>query len=324
MGYDFMPMTCSVVRMLPVVLTALSAGIVCSQEYPSQPIRMIGSSPGGGSDLVMRLIAPTLKASLGQSVIIDNRPSLLIGEIGFKAPPDGYTLIVVGNSFITANLLRDTPWDPVRDFSPVTLADAGPSVLIVHPSVPVKSVKELIALAKARPRELNYASGAPGSTAHLAAELFRTMAGIAMVWVPYKDNGPGMMSMIAGETQVMFKDAAGVEPQMKAGRVRALAVTSAQPSALFPGLPTVAAAGVPGYEALTIDAVLVPAKTPATIINRLNQEIVRALNEANAKQTLFNSGVVVVGSSPEELGIFLKSSVARWGKVIKDSGIRVN
>jgi tripartite-type tricarboxylate transporter receptor subunit TctC len=313
-----------VVGMIAVGPMVLGAGAASGQQYPNQPIRMVGSLPGGGSDLVMRLIEPALRGSLGQPVIVDNRSSILLGDIGSQAPPDGYTLIVVGTSFMIGHLLRETSWDPVRDFLPVTLADAGPSVLIAHPSLPVQSVKELIALAKARPRELNYATGAPGSTAHLAAELFKEMAGITMVWVPYKDNGPGMMSMIAGETQVMFKDAAGVEPQMRAGRVRALAVTSAQPSALFPGLPTVAAAGVPGYEALTIDAVLVPAKTPATIINRLNQEIVRALNQANAKQTLFNSGVVVVGSSPEELGNFLKSSVAKWGKVIKDAGIRAN
>jgi tripartite-type tricarboxylate transporter receptor subunit TctC len=321
---SFMAIRRFVPGMLSVGLIVLGVGTACGQDYPSQPIRLVGSSPGGGSDLVMRLIAPTLRNALGQPVVIDNRPTILLGEIGSKAPPDGYTVIVVGNSFYIGHLLRETPWDPVRDFLPVTLADAGPSVLIVHPSLPVKSVKELIALAKARPKQLNFATGAPGSTAHLAAELFKGMAGINMIWVPYKDNGPGMMSVIAGETQLIFKDAAGVLPQMKAGRVRGLAVTSAQPSPLFPGLPPIADAGLPGYEALTTDAIVVPARTPTAIVNRLNEEIVRALNEANTRQTLFNSGVVVVGSSPEEFGAFLKASIAKWSKVIKDAGMRVN
>jgi tripartite-type tricarboxylate transporter receptor subunit TctC len=307
-----------------LVALVIAAGAVCAQDYPTQPIRLVGSSPGGGSDLVMRLIAPTLRAALGQPVVIDNRSSILIGDIGSKAPPDGHTVIVVGNSFIIQNLLRETAWDPVRDFLPVTLADAGPSVLIVHPSVPAKSVRDLIALAKSRPGEINYASGAPGATSQLAAELFKSMAGVKMVWVPYKDNGPGVMSVVAGQTQVMFANTPGVEELAKAGRVRVLAVTSAQPSPVFPGAPSIADAGVPGYEALTIDAVVVPARTPAAIVNRLHQEIVRALNEPATKKTLLNSGVVAVGSSPEELGAFIKSSIAKWSKVIREAGIRAN
>jgi hypothetical protein len=204
------------------------------------------------------------------------------------------------------------------------LADAGPSVLITHPSVPVRSVRDLIALAKARPGDLNYASGAPGATSQLAAELFKSMTGVRIVWVPYKDNGPGVLSVIAGQTQVMFANTPGIEELAKAGRVRILAVTTLQPSPVFPGVPTVADAGVPGYESLTIDAVVVPARTPAAIVNRLNQEIVRALTEPGTKKTLFNSGVVVVGSSPEELGAFIKSSIAKWSKVIKEAGIRAN
>jgi tripartite-type tricarboxylate transporter receptor subunit TctC len=234
-------------------------------------------------------------------------------------------MIVVGTSFFTGHLLRDTSWDPIRDFLPVTLACAGPSVLVVHPSVPAKSIKELIALAQVRPGEINYATGAPGSTAHLATELLKAMAGgIKLTWVPYKDNGPGLRSVIAGETQMMITNMPGIEPLIKAERVRALAVTSAKPSPLLPGVPAMADAGVPGYEALSVDGMVVPARTPAAIINRLNQEIVRALNEPNTKQTLFRSGVVVVASTPEEFGSFMKASVAKWGKVIKEAGIRVN
>ena len=307
-----------------LVFFLLAAGAAFAQDYPSQPIRLIGSSPGGGSDTVMRLIAPTLRAALGQPVVIDNRSSILIGDIGAKSPPDGHTVIVVGNSFIIQNLMRDTAWDPVRDFLPVTLADAGPSVLITHPSVPVKSVRDLVALAKARPGDLNYASGAPGATSQLAAELFKSMAGVKIVWVPYKDNGPGVLSVLAGQTQIMFANAPGVEELAKAGKVRILGVTTARASPVFPGVPSIAEAGVPGYEALTIDAIVVPARTPAAIVNRLNQEIVRALNEPGTKKTLFNSGVVVVGGTPEELGAFIKSSIAKWSKVIKEAGIRAN
>jgi tripartite-type tricarboxylate transporter receptor subunit TctC len=294
-----------------------------AQDYPIQPVRFVGSSPGGGADLVMRLIAPSVKTALGQPIVIDNRATILLGDIGSKAAPDGYTVVCIGNSVLIGHLLRETQWDPIRDFAPVTLADAGPSVLIVHPSLPVRSVKDLIALAKARPGQLNFATGAPASTGHLAASLFKSMAGINMAWVPYKDNGPGMMSVIAGETQLMFKDAAGLVPQVKAGRIRALAVTSAKPSPLLAGLPSIAeAGGLPGYEVLTIDAFVVPARTPAPIVTRLHDAIVRALNEPDAQRTLFNSGVVAVGSSPEELGAFMQTSIEKWRKVIKEAGIR--
>ena len=319
-----MSMACLVRAMFPVGLIVLAVGGAHAQDYPNQPIRMMGSSPGGSADLIMRLIEPTLRRSLGQPIVIDNRATILLGELGAKAPPDGYTMVVVGTSFFTGHLLRDTSWDPIRDFLPVTLAAAGPSVLVVHPSVPAKSVKELIALAKARPGEINYATGAPGSTAHLATELLKAMAGINVTWVPYKDNAPGLRSVMAGETQMMVTNIPGIEALMKAGRVRALAVTTTKPSPLLPGVPAMAEAGVPGYEALSADGMVVPARTPAAIINRLNQEIVRALQEPNTKQTLFNSGVVSVGSTPEEFGAFMKASVAKWGKVIKDSRIRVN
>jgi tripartite-type tricarboxylate transporter receptor subunit TctC len=222
------------------------------------------------------------------------------------------------------HLLRETPWDPVRDFLPVMLADAAPSVLLVHPSLPVKSVKELIALSRARPGQLNYASGTPGSSPHLATELFKGMSKSSMVWVPYKSNGLGLLSLIAGETHVMFKDAAGVDAHVKARAVRPLAVTSAQPSPLFPSLPTIAAAGVPGYEALAVDAFFVPAKTPAAVISLLNQEIARALNQPGVRETLFANGVIVIAGSPEELGSFMQAEIVKWGKVIRDAGIRVD
>jgi len=305
-------------------LIGLNAGVVSGQEYPNQPIRMVGSSPGGGSDLVMRLIAPSLRESLGQPIIIDNRPGNVLGEVGSKTPPDGYTVIVVGTSFMIGHLLRTTTWDPERDFVPVTLADAGPNVLVVHPSVPVKSVKELIAMAKSRPGQLNYATGPPGSSLHLGAELFKAMAGVNMVWVPYKGGGQAAASVLAGETEVVFAEAAASAAQIKAGRLRALAVTSLQPSPLFPGMPTVASAGLPGYELLGVDAIVAPARTPPAIVQRLNQEMVRALNLASVKEALFSTGVVVVAGPPEDLGKFMRSEIVKWGKVIKDANIKLD
>ena len=299
-------------------------GAATAQEFPSQPIRLIGPLAGGGSDLVMRLIAPSLRVALGQPVIVDNRPALLIPEIGVKLPPDGHAVLVLGSSFMTAPMLRETTWDPLRDFAPVTLADTAPSVLLTHPSLPVQSVKDLIALSKARPNDINYASGTPGSSAHLAGELFKNLSGARMTLVAYKSQGQAILSLIGGETHVMFKDAAGVDAFIKARSLRALAVTTAEPSPLFPALPTLAASGVPGYEALAIDAFYVPAKTPLAIINRLNQEITRALHQPDVKQTLFNSGMVVATGTPEQLGAFVKTEIAKWSKVIKAAGIRMN
>lgn len=295
-----------------------------AQEFPAQAIRMIGPLAGGGSDMVMRLVAPYLRTAFGQPVVVDNRPALLIPEAAAKMPADGHTVVVLGSSFMIGPLLRETTWDPVRDFAPVTLADSAPSVLLVHPSVPAKSVKELVALSTARPSDLNYATGTPGSSPHLAAELFKNLAGAKMTMVAYKSNGLGVMSLMQGETHVMFKDAPGVDQFVKARKVRALAVTSAEPSPLFPDLPTIAQAGVPGYDAIAIDAFYVPARTPTAVINRLNQEITRALNQPDVKGTLFKNGMVVAAGTPEQLGTFLKSEIAKWGKVIKEAGIRLN
>ena len=312
-----------IARAFSISLMMLVAHAVCGQNYPDKPVRLLGSLPGGGSDLLMRLIAPPLATFLGQPVVIDNRPANLLGEIGSKAPPDGYTAIVVGTSFVIGPLLFKTSWDPLRDFAPITLVDRAPNLLVVHPSVPAKSVKELIALAKTKPGQLNYASGAIGGGPHLSGELFKSMAGVNIVHIPYKGNPPALTNLIAGEVQMMFPNTSAAMPYVKSGRLRAVAVTSAQPSPLVPGLPTVAASGLPGYESSTMDAVVAPAKTPATIINRLHQDIVRVLAQAPVQETLFNQGTVVVGSTPEELEKFFKSETVKWGKVIKEAGIRV-
>jgi tripartite-type tricarboxylate transporter receptor subunit TctC len=303
-------------------LIAFTAGFASAQEFPNKPIRIVTGAAGGGSDFGARLIAQGISASLGQQVIVDNRGGIIPNEVVSKSPPDGYTLLFSGQSLWIVPLMQSAPYDPIRDFSPVAIATSSPNVLVVHPSLRVKSVKELIALARSRPGELNYGSGAAGSAPHLAMELFKNMAGLKIVWVPYKGVALAFTDLLGGQLQVMFPAIGLVTPHIKAGRVIVLAVTSAEPTALIPGYPTVAASGLPGFVVASVDGVLAPAKTPAAIINRLNQEIVRYLNTADAKKRFFDSGGDVVAGSAEEFAAIIKSETAIWGKVIKEAGIR--
>ena len=307
---------------LPLVF--LCATIACAQTYPTKPVRIVTGGPGSNGDFTSRLIAPGMTAALGQQVLVDNRPSgIILGEIVAKAPPDGHTLLVTGSSFWLAPFLQsNVAWDPLRDFAPVTLAATSPNLIVVHPSLPAKSVTELVALAKARPGELNYASGTTGSTPHLAAELFNAMARVNIVRINYKGAGQAMTDLIGGHVQVMFPNAGGAAPHVKSGRLRAIAVTTAQPTALFPGLPTVAASGLPGYEAEVLNGIFAPAKTPAAIISRLNQEIVPILNRADVREKLFNSGIEVIANPPEKLTAAMKNEMNVWGKLIRELGIR--
>ena len=312
-----------VVRMISLGMIFLGTAAASGQDYPNKPIRWVTSAPGGGGDFLSRLIAQGISGSLGQPVIVDNRAGAVIsGTIVSKALPDGYTLLMQSGALWIAPLLQNTPYDPVRDFSPITLAVNSPNILVVHPSLPVKSVKELIALAKARPGELNYGTGGTGSSPHLAAELFKAMAGVNIVRIAYKGGGPALNALIGGEVQMTI-DGTQLVPHIKSGRLRALAVTSLQPTALVPNLPAVAES-LPGYESVLILSIWTPAKTPVAIINRLNQEIVRFLKTAEVKEQLFKAGVEVVGSSPEELAATVKSEMAKMGKLIKDAGIKVN
>jgi tripartite-type tricarboxylate transporter receptor subunit TctC len=314
---------CLAVGLIPVCLAVLNVQVALAQDYPSKPIRLVTPPPGGGSDFAARLIAQGLAgSSLGQPLVIENRPLIVTPELVYKAPPDGYTLLFAGSSFMIGHLLQERPYDPVRDFSPVTLVSVSPNIVLVHPSLPVKSVKELIALAKSRPGELNYSSGALGSTQHLSAELFKIMAGVNIIQIPYPGTGPGLVGLIGGHTQLLIGPASSAAPHVKAGRLRALAVTSAQPSPLVPGVPTVAASGLPGYEVVGVDAIFAPAKTPGAILNRLSQEIRRAVNRPEVKEKFFESGAEVVGSPPETLANTLRSEIAKWGRVIKEAGIR--
>jgi len=305
-----------------LVLACGTGAALAQDTYPSKVIRIVAPATGGGSDVVGRMIAPGLAASLGQQVIIDNRGAIA-SEIVAKAPPDGYTLLVNGSPLWLLPVIRPgTPWDAPRDFAPITLAVSSPSMLVVHPSVPVKNAKELIALAKRNPGKLNYAAGTLGAAPHLAGELFKSMAGVNIVRVPYKGSGPGLLGVMTGEVEFMFPGAASAWTYVKQGKLKGLAICSAQPSALFPGVPTLSATGLPGYESISPQALVAPAKTPAAIVNRLNQEIVRVLNGPELKERLANGGMEVVGNSPEQFAAAMKSDIARVRQLVKDAGIR--
>ena len=309
--------------MTTVAAMVFGAGVASGQDFPNKSIRVVTAAVGGGADFVARLVAQEIAGGLGQQVIVDNRTGGTVqAEIVAKAPPDGYTLLAATGAFWTFPLMQKVPYDPVRDFSPVSLTVSAPSVLVIHPSVGANSVKELIALAKAKPGSLNYASGPSGSSNHLASELFKSLAGLNIVRIAYKGSGPGTVAVIGGEAQMIITSPNTVAPHVKAGKLRALAVTSAQPSVLVPDLPTMAAAGVPGYESVSRDAIFAPAKTPAAVINRLNQEIVRALNRADVKEKFLKAGTETVGSSPQQLAVWLKAEMARLGKLIKVAGIK--
>ena len=306
-----------------VSITVFCPSISGAQEYPNKPIRIIMGQPGSGPDLVGRLIARGISPALGQQVIVDNRAGVLAIEAVIKAPPDGYTLLFFGpTAWLGPLLLSNVSWDPLRDLSTVTLAAWSPNILTVHPSMPVKSVKELIAFAKARPGELNYASGASGGSNHLAAELFKSMANVNIVRVPYKGSASAVVAVIGGETHLMFPDAGSGRPHIKSGKLRALAVTSPKPSELVPDVPTMAAAGLPGCESQIILGMFTPTKTPAAIVNLLNREVVRALHSAEAKERLSRAGMEAVGSSPVEFAATIRAETAKWGKLISEAGLR--
>ncbi len=307
-------------------LIVTSAGPAHGQAFPNKPLRLVTVGAGGGSDLMARIITRDLAPALGQPVVIENRAGGVIAiETVAKAAPDGYTILFYSSSVWVLPLLQAMPYDPVKDFSPITAAASSPTVLVVHPSVAAKSVPELIALAKAKPGELNYATGASGTATHLPGELFKAMAGVNIVRVPYKGTAPALNDVIGGHVQVMFCTPEAVSSHIRSGRVRALAVTSAQPSALFPGLPTVAAAGgLPGYESTVSYHFFAPARTPANIIKQLNQEIARVLAKPDVKERFQSGGVEAAGSSPAYVTAIMKSEIARWSKVIKAANIRAD
>jgi tripartite-type tricarboxylate transporter receptor subunit TctC len=306
-----------------VAMMVLGAGTAAGQSYPVKPVRIVTAPAGAGNDFVARMIALGIAGGLGQQLVVDNRPASLVGEIVAKSPPDGYTLLAIGSVLWLTPFLQDhVAYDPVKDFAPVSFTARSVNLLVVHPSIPATSVKQLVALAKARPGQLNYATGATGASNHLAAELFKSMARVELVRIPYKGSGPAMNDLVSGQVQLMFPTTAAGMPHVKSGRLRALGVTSLQPSPLAPGLPTVAASGLPGYESVVIYALLAPARTPETVINRLHGELVQLRQSGAAAEKFAGVGVEVVAGSPADLAAVMKSEMTRVGKLIKDAGIR--
>ncbi len=306
-------------------LTLCGAGAAYAQAYPAKPIRIVVTGVGSGGDFAARLIGQGVSGALGQQIIVDNRGSgNLPAEIVARAAPDGYTLCLSAAPLWITPFLRKTPYDPVRDFAPITLVVTSPNILVVHPSLPVTSVKELIGLVRARPGALNYATSGIGASSFLAAELFKSMVHADMTRVNYKSGSLALTELISGQVQLMFANAGLVGSHLESRRLKALAVTSAQPSVLAPGLPTVAAGGLPGYELVSIQGLFAPAGTPQAVIARLNQEIVAFLRRPDTRQKFLAAGVEALGSTPEELAAAVKSEMARLGKVIQAAGIKLD
>jgi tripartite-type tricarboxylate transporter receptor subunit TctC len=279
---------------------------------------------GASTDLAARTLALGLTDSVGWNVVVDNRGSTIVAcEIVARAPADGYTILVMTDGLWRGPLFQKMPFDPVKDFAPIVMVSRSPNILVVHPSVPAKSVQELIAVAKAKPGQLNYGAGAIGASTHLAAELFKIMAGVDIVHVPYKSSGQAVTALLSNQIQVVFGTSGGVTPHIKAGRLRALAVSTAQPTDLSPGLPTIAAAGnLPGYESASTAAVFGPAGLSPALVKRLNAEMNRALARPEVKERFFNLGVDVIGGTPEQAAAFVKADMATTARIIKEGGIR--
>jgi len=299
-----------------------------ADAYPAKPVRfVVAFPPGGGTDIIARAIAQKLAERIAQQVVVDNRPGAG-GNIGTdivaKSAPDGYTMLMgsAGPLAINASLFGKMPFDPIKDLAPVTLAASTPNVLVVHPSLRAATVKELIALAKARPGEINFASSGHGTPAHLAGELFNSMVGVKMVHVPYKGAAPALADLLGGQVQLMFSTMPPALPHVKDGKLRALAVTSAKRSPAAPDLPTLDEIALPGFEANTWHGVVVPAGTPATIVARLNREIVAILHLPDVVERFSSQGAEALGSTPEEFAAYIRSETLKWAKVVRDSGAK--
>jgi tripartite-type tricarboxylate transporter receptor subunit TctC len=298
--------------------------------FPNKPIRLvIPYPPGGGMDTIARPFAQRLSANLGQQVVVDNRGGAngAIGmEIVARANPDGHTIGFALSAQLAINpgLYKKLPYDPVKDYAPITLFAEGVYLLVIHPAVPAKSVKELIALARAKPNGLAIASSGNGSGGHLAAGLLMSMTGTRMLHVPYKGGGPAIVALLAGEVQALFATYAVSRGHIAAGRLRALGVSTTRRPAAIPDIPTIAEAGVPDYDSSPWYAYVAPVGTPRAVVAQLNREILRALNHPEYRKMLFASAIEPIGSSPEKLGRFIKSEIVKWAKVIKDAGVRVD
>jgi len=300
-----------------------------AQDYPTKPLRLIAPfAPGGPTDLFARLMGAKLGERLGQPVLVENRPGSggsVGAEVAAKAAPDGYTLILVSSSFaVNATLYPKLPYDTLKDFAPVTLLASAPFVLVAHTSVPADSVRELIALAKAKPGALNYGSGGSGSGPHIVAELFKSQASVDIVHIPYKGTGPLIAALVAGDVQLAFGNMFALVPQVKSGRLKAIAVTGRERSSALPEVPTVGESGLPGFEAVGVHGLLAPAGTPKRVIDRLNAECVAILRSPEMRAQLASDGADAVGNTPEQYTGQIAAEMHKWSKLIVERGIRAD
>jgi tripartite-type tricarboxylate transporter receptor subunit TctC len=312
-----------------IVITLAAAGAIpvgpaCAQTF-QRPLRFVTTEPGGSGDFLARLLAKGMSGSVGQQVIVENRAGFMSIETVMRSQPDGHSMLIYSSTLWIVPLIRnDLAWNALRDFTPIALAMSTPTVLAVHPAVPATTVKDLISLAKSKPGALNYSASAAGSANHLAAELFKSMAGVNIVNVPYKGAGPALNALMAGEVQVMFPAAGSVAPHLQSGRIRGLAVASMKPSALLPGMPTISDTGLPGYELVTVTGVFGSAGMNPKLVERLNREIVTVVNEQETKERLLKSALEAVGGSAAQLAAAMKSETVKFAKVIRDAGIRAD
>jgi tripartite-type tricarboxylate transporter receptor subunit TctC len=304
----------------------LAAGPGGAQGYPAKPIRfLIGFPPGGTNDILARALAPKLFESLGQQVVIENRggaSTAIATELAARSAPDGYTIVLNAPGHATNPALMKLSFDPVRDFAFITQLAESQNLLVVHPSLPVDSVKSLIAISKKRPGEINYGSSGIGTTPHLSAELFQFMTGSRWVHIPYKGSGLGLTGLLSGEVSLYFANVPAAFRHVQAGRLRPIALSGSRRTPAAPGIPTVAESGIPGFEVTSWFGVAAPARTPRTIVDRLNAEIVRALNSPDLRERMQGMGADPVGSTPEQYTAFVQNEIVKWGKVIKAAGIK--
>jgi tripartite-type tricarboxylate transporter receptor subunit TctC len=309
------------------LIAVAATGALAQAGYPAKPVRIVvPSSAGGGTDIVARIVTPKLAERFGQQMVIDNRPGAgtMIGiEVAAKSAPDGYTLLIAPSTLaLNTVVYKKVPYDVMRDLAPITQLVGSTSIIVVHPSIPVKSVKELIAFSRARPGQMNYASAGTGTYPHMTMELFNSMAGLKMVHIPYKGTAPAMIDMLAGHTAVMAATILTGMPQIRAGRLRPLGITSLKRSAAAPEIPTVAESGLSGFESVQWYGAMAPAQTPKDIVARWHTELVRVLQMPEIKQRFIADGTDPVGNAPEEFGRYIQSEITKWTKVARDAGIK--
>jgi tripartite-type tricarboxylate transporter receptor subunit TctC len=322
-GLKIRGLVCSVAA----VTFSAAVSIAGAQSYPAKPIRLLVGTPAGGTnDVVARLVAQKISSLIGQTIIVDNRAGadgIIAAEIVAKSPPDGYTLFLssIGVSTIHPSLYKKLPYDMLRDFAPISQLTMIPQVLVVHPSVPAQDVKQLIALAKAKPGQLTFGAG-NGSAVHLGAELFKTMAGVDMLHVPYKGSAPAMNDLLGGQVSMMFEQIVTAMPHVRSGKLRPLGVTSLTRTSVAPDIPTIAESGVPGNTIITWHGIIAPAATPRALVARLNAETVKALGSPEVREKFLALGAEPAPSTPEQFHAFMKSETGKWAKVVRAAGLK--